>query len=113
MAESDRTTVDTPGLIDAMAARIVRMFHPYMVVLFGSHARGTAGPDSDVDFLIIMDVPGTRRAARLAIYRALADRPLPVDVVVATPDDVRRRRDLPGTILYPALREGRVLYERM
>ena len=38
--------------IQRMARRIVRLFDPERVILFGSHARGEAGPDSDVDFLV-------------------------------------------------------------
>ena len=40
-----------------MVARIVRRFHPDRVILFGSHARGTAGPDSDVDLLVELSRP--------------------------------------------------------
>ena len=34
--------------IRAVGRRIGREFRPQRVILFGSHARGTAGPDSDV-----------------------------------------------------------------
>ena len=40
--------------IDRMARLIVRRFDPDRIILFGSHARGQAGPDSDVDLLVIM-----------------------------------------------------------
>jgi len=39
--------------IEEMVRRIVRRFAPEKIILFGSHARGTAGPDSDVDLLIV------------------------------------------------------------
>ena len=47
------------ALIRRMVQRIVDKFHPEQVILFGSHARGAAGPDSDVDLLIVMDFEGT------------------------------------------------------
>jgi predicted nucleotidyltransferase len=47
--------------IDAMVRRIVQRFDPEKVILFGSHARGTAGPDSDVDLLVVMTVRGSKR----------------------------------------------------
>jgi uncharacterized protein len=40
--------------IEQMVRRIVEQFHPERVILFGSHARGDAGPDSDVDLLVVM-----------------------------------------------------------
>ena len=43
-------------MIDAMVRQIVEQFDPDRIVLFGSHARGTAGRDSDVDLLVVMEV---------------------------------------------------------
>lgn len=96
--------------ITRMVGRIAERFRPDKIVLFGSNAHGTAGPDSDVDLLVIMPVRGSRRDQAVAIGVAVHDIPLSKDIVVATPEDVARRGDLPGTILRPALREGRVVY---
>ncbi len=82
------------------------------MALVGSYARGTAGPDSDVDLLVILRDPGSRRQKRLEIRVALHGIGIAKDIVVATPDEVERSRDLPGTLIRAALREGRVLYER-
>lgn len=99
--------------IREMARRIVETFDPEAIVLFGSHARGSPGPDSDADLLVVMDVPeGSRRKKATEIDVALIGLRLPADVVVVTPEDVRRDRDRVGTLVEPALREGRVLYER-
>lgn len=98
--------------IREMVRRIVKQCAPEKVVLFGSYARGTAGPDSDVDLMVVMHVVGSRRRERLRIRQALHAMGLPKDVVVATPDEVERFRDVPGSLIAPALREGQVLYER-
>lgn len=98
--------------IAEMAQRIVARFAPEKIILFGSHARGTAGPDSDVDLLVIMPVSGSKRDIRVAIRVALADMGFALDIIVATPEEAALYRDQVGTIIYPALREGRVLYER-
>lgn len=92
--------------------RIVTKHHPDKVILFGSYARGTASRDSDVDLLIVMPVAGSRREKAREIYADLGPVGLPKDIIVATPEDVERYRDIPGTIIRPALLEGRVLYER-
>jgi predicted nucleotidyltransferase len=101
-----------PVLITRTVKRIVRKFHPEKIILFGSQARGEAGPDSDVDLLVVMPVEGSITEKRLEIRLALPDLPIPVDVVLTTPEDFAWRRDVVGTIEWPATREGKVLYAR-
>jgi predicted nucleotidyltransferase len=95
-----------------MVERIVREFNPLKVILFGSYARGDAGPDSDVDLLVVVAEVEDKREASVAMRTALADAPLPKDIIVTTPEEIERRGTVPGTILRPALREGIVVYER-
>ena len=98
--------------IAEMTNRIVRDFSPLRVILFGSHARGEAGPHSDIDLLVVLSEVADKRQTTIEILRALRDRLIPTDIVVTTPDEITRRGDLIGTVLRPALREGKVLYER-
>jgi uncharacterized protein len=98
--------------IELMVRRLVERFGPDEIILFGSHARGTAGPDSDVDLLVVMPVTGSKRAKQLELRLALHDITVPKDIILATPDEVRRRRDIVGTIIRPALQEGKLLYAR-
>ena len=99
--------------IEEMVRRIVAGFDPEKIILFGSHARGDAGPDSDADLLVVMKVSGSKREKAVEIDLALAEIGLPKDVIVVTPEEVERYKDLVGTIIYPALREGEVVYERV
>lgn len=103
----------TRPLIAAMVQRIAERFAPRAIVLFGSHARGTATAESDVDLLVVMPVTGSRRQVANAIDRALDDRRLPVDIVVMTPEQVARDRHVVGTLARPALAEGRLLYGQL
>ncbi len=96
--------------IAAMVNCIVEQFRPDQIILFGSHARGTATSDSDVDLLVVLPIDGSRRAKQLEMRRALHDIRVPKDIVVVTPDEVARRRNIVGTLIYPALREGKSLY---
>ena len=98
--------------IDRMVERIVEKFRPEKVILFGSHARAEAGPDSDVDLLVVMDFEGSALDQGLEIMQALHDRVIPVDVIVTSPEDFAWRKDMVGTIEWPAAREGKVLYAR-
>jgi predicted nucleotidyltransferase len=81
-------------------------------ILFGSHARGDAGPDSDVDLLVVMDFEGSTFEKGLEIRLALHDIVIPKDIIVTTPEAFAWRKDVVGTIEWPAAREGKVLYAR-
>ena len=101
--------------IPTMVERIVEQFRPEKIILFGSHARGDEHAESDIDLLVVMpdEYTGVRqRHTAVAIRTALRDLPVYKDVVVTTPDEIARRADLPGSVLYFALDEGKTLYER-
>jgi predicted nucleotidyltransferase len=104
--------MSTATAIPAMVRRIVEHTHPLRIILFGSHARGTAGPDSDVDLLVVLPSVTDKRQTTVEIRRLLSDFPVSKDIIVTTPEEIDRRGDLIGTVLRPALREGKVLYER-
>ena len=95
-----------------MVRRIVRRFDPDRVILFGSHGRGEAGPDSDVDLLVVMSLEGSRLEKAIEIRVALHDIRVPKDIVVTSPEDFQWRKEIPGTIERPAALDGRVLYDR-
>jgi predicted nucleotidyltransferase len=107
-----KKTVDIDRAIGRMVGRIVRQFRPERVILFGSHARGEAGPDSDVDLLVVMPVAGSRRDKAVEIGVALHDIRVPKDIIVTTPEDFEWRKEIVGTIERPATQEGKVLYAR-
>lgn len=95
-----------------MVERIVCGFDPERIILFGSQARGDAHAGSDVDLLVVMPDGTDRRAVAIAIGSELNGLGIAKDVIVTTPDEIRRRGTLVGTVLRPALREGRELYDR-
>jgi HEPN domain-containing protein/predicted nucleotidyltransferase len=109
MRTSARRTA-TPGLIGRMVQRIVKKFHPEQVILFGSQARGDAGPESDVDLLVVMDGEGSKLEKCVEIRAALQDVLVPLDVIVTSPEEFAWRKDVVGTVEWPASREGKVLY---
>jgi predicted nucleotidyltransferase len=98
--------------VQTMVDRIVERVHPIRVVLFGSHSRGQATAQSDVDLLVVLSQVGDKRKAAVEIRRLLADLPVAKDIVVTTPEEIARRGDLPGTVLRSALRDGTVVYEQ-
>lgn len=102
----------TTDVLTDMVNTIVAGFQPLKVILFGSRARGDMRWDSDYDFLVVMPDGTDRMVTIVAILKALADAPVPTDVLVTTPDEIMRRGDMSGSVLKPALSEGKTLYER-
>jgi uncharacterized protein len=105
------TPAEVEVKIQEMVRRIVTGFDPERIILFGSYARGDAGPDSDVDLLVVMKTESRKESTR-AIRIALGVMGVPKDVIVISPDQFEEAKNLVGTIVYPAHHEGRVLYER-
>jgi predicted nucleotidyltransferase len=101
---------DLHDVLAEMVRRIVEVARPDRIVLFGSAARGDAGPDSDLDVLVVKAGVSHRRRLAQEIYGRLVGIPRAIDVLVVTPDDIERLRDNVGTIIGSALSEGRDLY---
>ncbi len=92
--------------------RLVRRFRPQKVILFGSQARGTADVHSDVDLLVVCRLTGRRQDMMVAMDLALNGLGIARDILVLTPEEYERDRQIPGTVAQPAHLRGRVLYER-
>lgn len=107
----DGKTLDElwPAVVD----EVVQAVDPVEVVLFGSLARGEGGPDSDIDLLVVLDhiAPGDKRQMMARIRSAITTF-APVDVIVTDPQELARRGDDAGSILYWPVREGRHVYRR-
>ena len=99
-------------LIDDVVRRIVERFDPDRVVLFGSHARGDATPESDIDLLVEMKTDLRPVQRSYEIQRFFGLRPWGLDVFVYTPEEVKARRGRIGDLLSYVDAEGQVLYER-
>lgn len=98
-------------IINEVKDRLVQQFHPQRIILFGSQARGTADPKSDIDILVICPFEGNRRRLMVKMDRALKGLPIARDIMVLTPEEFERDREIPGTIARPAWKEGKLLYE--
>ncbi len=96
--------------INETLKRIVHIARPRQVILFGSGSTEQWTPESDLDFLVIVRGPVHRRKLAQEIYRNLHGIRVPVDVVVATEDDVQAYGDQVGSILKSALAEGKEIY---
>ncbi len=104
--------VAQPECLPEAVQRIARQFDPLRIILFGSWARGDARPDSDIDLLVVLPHVENKRQAAIRIGNELSDLPASKDIVVTTPEEIAARGNVIGDVLRPALREGKVIYER-
>ena len=100
-------------LLAEIVRRLVAAYQPERIYLFGSKARGDAGPDSDYDLLVVApdDAPPERRDSKLA-YEVLwaLSRPAAADVIVWEKSRFERRSRVVCSLPATVLREGRLLY---
>ena len=90
---------------------VAREFKPERVVLFGSYAGGAPTEDSDVDLLVIMHHNGDSTEQAVEIRRRI-DRSFPLDLIVKSPVEARRRLREKDVFISSILSAGRTLYER-
>jgi len=93
-----------------LTSRIAREFNPHRIILFGSHAYGQPGEDSDVDILVVLPFKG--RSVRKAIeIRNRVNPEIPVDLIVRTPEEVADRVAKNDWFMREIVEKGRTLYE--
>jgi uncharacterized protein len=109
---NQRRSPDAPALFELLR-RLVAAYDPERVFLFGSVARGEAGPDSDYDLMIIVpdDATPERRRSRLA-YQVMRGTGTGADVLVRPKSDFERRAHVVSSLPATVLREGKLLYGR-
>jgi predicted nucleotidyltransferase len=98
-------------ILNELVRRLVDTYRPERIYLFGSVARGDAGPDSDYDIMVVVsdDAPPDLRDCALA-YRALRGLGIAKDVLVWTRSDFDKRLHLRASLPSTILREGKLLH---
>lgn len=97
------------SVIEEAARRIADAAPGAQVILFGSHARGEAREDSDLDLLVVEPTVDDAPREEVRLRRTLRGLNLFADVVVVSASDAERLRGVPSSVVGTALAEGRVL----
>jgi predicted nucleotidyltransferase len=97
--------------IEGVVKAIAENFHPEKIILFGSYASGTPTPDSDLDFLVVMESDEPRRKRSVPISLMFRPYPCAMDILVYTPEEVNKWNGVINHIVTIAHKTGRVLYD--
>lgn len=97
-------------LVHEFCLKIIQQFNPQKILLFGSYAYGTPGPDSDVDLLVILPFQGKGVHKSVEILNK-TDPKFPVDLIVRTPAQIQDRLDKNDYFIKEVIEKGKVLYE--
>jgi len=116
MSKTEVGTFKPPSADDPVLGEVVRrlseVYHPLRIYLFGSAARGDAGPDSDYDLMVILPDEAPQHLRRgTAGYRALRGTGVAADVQVWPQGDFTRQLHLKASFPSTIVREGKLLYE--
>jgi predicted nucleotidyltransferase len=98
--------------IKRIVAIIAKKHQPEKIYLFGSFAWGKPRRDSDLDFLVVKKGIKSMRQAALNIDRDFLDRKMAMDIIVYSPDFLRKRLSLEDPFAKKIIAQGKILYEK-
>ena len=99
-----------PKLVERTVQRLVRAFAPEQIILFGSYAKGTTHIRSDVDLLVVTNIPVDRGSHMKRVRQLTSDCFPQVDIVFATPTDLVNAKTAKSPFLLSVLGTGISIY---
>ena len=98
--------------LESIKQRLVDELYPQQIILFGSHAYGQPGANSDVDLLIVMESHERPVVRAARVSRLLRPRPFPMDILVRTPEEIRYRLAIGDQFVREIFERGKILYDQ-
>ena len=98
--------------LDDISRRIINGYNPDRIILFGSRAAGEADESSDIDLVIVKETEKRPLDRHIEVETLLADRAVPIDIIVYTPDEIRHLYSIGSPFVEEIVEKGRLLYMR-
>lgn len=105
-------TNKTRVLLDEIVDKLVGNIDVKKIVLFGSYSTGTYTKDSDLDLLVIAKTKERGIKRHAIISQLLEPRQLPLDIILKTPEEMRKRAHYFDPFISNINKNGKVLYEK-
>ena len=114
---AQNTTREDPRVqLSEPALKVVEMirdgYDPERIIIFGSHARGQASRHSDLDVMVVKDTDVRELDRIREVSELVRPRPLPLDILVKTPEEIKHRLEIGDYFIREIMDEGVVAYER-
>jgi predicted nucleotidyltransferase len=101
-------------LLREITRRLVELFQPQQIILFGSHVWGAPTSNSDIDLMVIISQSNLSDYERSVLgHRCLGGLDIAKDVVVRTRAEFDFFRDVRASLEYKIAHQGKVLYDRL
>jgi len=103
----------TDNIISEAKKRLIEIYNPIAIYIFGSYAWGTPDPESDLDIMVIVPaLTKDRHRALVEGYSALMDLDIPKDILLYTKEEFDKDSDNKVTLMYKVKRKGKQIYAR-
>lgn len=101
-------------VISGLVKRLIEMYQPEKIILYGSYAYGSPDEDSDIDLLIVKETEDRPIDRRIAVRRLVSDirKKVPFSSLVVTPEELSDRLALGDDFFIEIIQRGKVLYEK-
>ncbi|MDI6602766.1 MAG: nucleotidyltransferase domain-containing protein [Patescibacteria group bacterium] len=98
--------------IERVSRAIANEIRPQKIILFGSFVWGKVTKDSDFDLLIIKKTKKDKHKIQISLGRILFGKGIPVDTLIYTPEEIRKRLKLGDFFIRNIIEKGKILYEK-
>lgn len=98
------------GKLEEIKEKIIKTVSPQKIILFGSYARGITDEDSDIDLIVIWETDLNPHKRNFFLSRLFPMRNFSLDIFAFTKKEMEMFKDVPGTMLYEAFHNGKVIY---
>ncbi len=103
---------ETKKILEQIKNRLIELYNPKYIYLFGSHAWGTPGKDSDIDLFIVVEKSNLSMPERTRLgYSALWDIAIPLELIIYTEQELNEKKEHPSSLSHKIINKGIVLYE--
>jgi uncharacterized protein len=99
------------SILKEVVTKLVDSSHPKKIILFGSYARNEMTEGSDIDILIVKDQVISKGTEMVRLRNYIGNIGVGVDLLLYSQQEINEWGHLPGTALYSALKEGKIIYE--